>query len=179
MATPRVFDIEAFHRQRERRAATLTADAFLLDEINARLLDRMGDIKRRFERILDLGARHGPLARALAERNPGARIVAADPAPALARRAPPPQVVSALELLPFADQSFDAVVSSASLHVVNDLPGALVQARRALVPDGLLLIALPGGDTLVELRRAFMLAEAELTGGASPRVAPFVDVRDL
>jgi SAM-dependent methyltransferase len=179
MSTPSVFDTRALHRQRERRAAELIADAFLLDEIHTRLVDRLDDIKRRFARVLDLGARHGTLARRLRARDSASEVVSADPAPALARYAPPPTVVSALELLPFADHAFDAVVSAGSLHLVNDLPGALVQLRRALKPDGLLLVAFPGGDTLVELRRAFTMAEAELTGGASPRVAPFVDVRDL
>jgi SAM-dependent methyltransferase len=155
------------------------ADAFLLDEIHTRLVDRLDDIKRDFPRVLDLGARHGRLAEKLTARDPATRVVSADPAPGLARHAPPPRVVSALELLPFADHAFDAVVSAGSLHLVNDLPGALVQMRRALQPDGLLLVAFPGGDTLVELRRALTMAEAELTGGASPRVAPFVDVRDL
>lgn len=179
MSTPLVFDTAALHRQRERRAAGLMADAFLLDEIHARLVDRLDDIKRRFPRVLDLGARHGPLARALQAHDPATEVVSAEPAPALARHAPAPTVVSALELLPFADHAFDAVMSAGSLHLVNDLPGALVQMRRALKPDGLLLVAFPGGDTLVELRRAFTMAEAEITGGASPRVAPFVDVRDL
>ncbi len=179
MTPPRVFDVAALHRQRERRAATAMADAFLLDEIDTRLLDRLDDIKRRFPRVLDLGARHGPLARALRARDPAVEVVAAEPAPGLARHAPPPRVVSALELLPFADHAFDAVLSAGSLHLVNDLPGALVQLRRALKPDGLLLVAFAGGDTLVELRRAFTMAEAERTGGASPRVSPFVDVRDL
>ncbi|MFP4270082.1 MAG: class I SAM-dependent methyltransferase [Alphaproteobacteria bacterium] len=179
MSSPIVFDTTALHRQRERRAAGLMADAFLLDEIHARLVDRLDDIKRRFARVLDLGARHGALARALRTRDPETEVVSAEPAPTLARHAPAPTVVSALELLPFADHAFDAVMSAGSLHLVNDLPGALVQMRRALEPDGLLLVAFPGGDTLVELRRAFTMAEAELTGGASPRVAPFVDVRDL
>jgi SAM-dependent methyltransferase len=83
------------------------------------------------------------------------------------------------EALPFAEGSFDLVASALSLHWTNDLPGVLVQIRRALAPDGLLLAALVGGQSLNELRTALTSAEAELTGGASPRVAPFADVRDL
>jgi SAM-dependent methyltransferase len=83
------------------------------------------------------------------------------------------------EALPFRDASLDLVVSVLALHFVNDLPGTLVQIRRALKPDGLLLAALAGGDTLNELRHAFAAAEAELEGGASPRVVPFADVREL
>jgi SAM-dependent methyltransferase len=81
-------------------------------------------------------------------------------------------------LLPFAPASFDLVVSGLNLHLVNDLPGALVQIRRALKPDGLFLAAILGGRTLRELREAFTVAESEITGGASPRVIPFADIRD-
>jgi SAM-dependent methyltransferase len=81
-------------------------------------------------------------------------------------------------MLPFGEGRFDAVLSGMQLHWVNDLPGTLVQLNRALVPDGLLLLALPGGETLIELRQSLMAAELELEGGASPRVSPFLDVRD-
>jgi NADH dehydrogenase [ubiquinone] 1 alpha subcomplex assembly factor 5 len=90
-----------------------------------------------------------------------------------------PRLQADEEALPFAEQSLDLVVSGLALHFVNDLPGTLIQIRRALKPDGLLLAALLGGATLTELRTAFLTAEEELEGGASPRVAPFADVRDL
>ena len=83
------------------------------------------------------------------------------------------------EALPFRDASLDLVVSVLALQFVNDLPGTLIQIRRALKPDGLLLAALAGGDTLIELRQAFAAAEAEVEDGVSPRVAPFSDVRDM
>ena len=83
------------------------------------------------------------------------------------------------EALPFRDASLDLVVSALALQFVNDLPGTLIQIRRALKPDGLLLAALAGGDTLTELRQAFAAAEAEIEDGVSPRVAPFADVRDM
>ena len=88
-------------------------------------------------------------------------------------------VVADEEALPFRDGSLDLVVSALALQFVNDLPGTLIQIRRALKPDGLLLAALVGGDTLTELREAFAAAEAEIEGGVSPRVAPFADLRDL
>jgi NADH dehydrogenase [ubiquinone] 1 alpha subcomplex assembly factor 5 len=88
-------------------------------------------------------------------------------------------VVAEAEALPFKPESFDLAVSLLDLHWINDLPGALVQLRRALKPDGLLLASLFGGDTLLELRQAWMEAEIEEEGGAGPRVAPFADVRDL
>jgi len=89
------------------------------------------------------------------------------------------RVVADEEALPFADNTLDLVVSGLSLQAVNDLPGALAQVRRALKPDGLFLAALLGGDTLAELRHSFAMAESELDGGVSPRVAPFPDLRDL
>ena len=81
-------------------------------------------------------------------------------------------------MLPFADATLDLVVSGLSLQFVNDLPGALLQIRRALKPDGLFLAAMLGGTTFTELRQAFLAAEAEIEGGASPHVAPFTDLRD-
>ncbi len=92
---------------------------------------------------------------------------------------PCPVVVGDEERLPFRPESLDLVVSALGLHFANDLPGTLVQTRRALKPDGLFLATLLGGDTLVELREAFATAEAERTGGASPRVAPFAELRPL
>ena len=83
------------------------------------------------------------------------------------------------EALPFRDASLDLVVSALALQFVNDLPGTLIQIRRALKPDGLFLAAMIGGDSLTELRAAFAEAEAEVEGGVSPRVAPFADLRDL
>ena len=82
-------------------------------------------------------------------------------------------IVADEEALPFREGSLDLVVSGLSLQFVNDLPGTLVQIRRALKPDGLFLAALVGGETLTELRQAFAAAEAEVEGGISPRVAPF------
>jgi len=86
---------------------------------------------------------------------------------------------SQAETLPFPPESLDLVVSALAFQFVNDLPGVLAQIRRALRPDGLLLAAMIGGDTLTELRQAFAAAETELEGGVSPRVAPFADLRDV
>jgi SAM-dependent methyltransferase len=83
------------------------------------------------------------------------------------------------EVLPLQPESLDLAVSALAFQFVNDLPGVLAQIRRALRPDGLLLAALPGGDTLTELRQSFAAAEAECEGGVSPRVAPFADLRDI
>ncbi len=100
-------------------------------------------------------------------------------APLPDRASAAPCVVADEEALPFASESFDLIASALSLQWANDLPGVFVQVRRALAPDGLFLAALVGGQSLTELRTALTTAEAELAGGASPRVAPFADLRDL
>src|SRR6185295_1216700 len=105
-------------------------------------------------------------------------VVAAELSRAVAQRLAPPVVVMDEEFVSFADASFDLIVALPVLHWVNDLPGALLQLRRTLVPDGLFLAALPGGDSLFELRRALMEAETAATGGLSPRISPMVGVRD-
>jgi SAM-dependent methyltransferase len=97
----------------------------------------------------------------------------------MAEQAPGLSLVADEEILPFAHGAFDLIASCLTLHWVNDLPGALVQIRQALKPDGLFIAVLFGGTTLAELRQSFLAAEAEVESGASPRVAPFADVRDV
>jgi len=172
----RVFDREAVRRHRERAAAAFDAHAFLFEEVAGRIADRLDDVRRDFARILDLGARGGVMARALGARGGRPFVVHVDLAEPLVRGLPG-AVVADAEALPFAG-GFDLVVSCLDLHWVNDLPGALVQIRRALRPDGLFLAALLGGDTLAELREAWLAAEIEIEGGAGPRVSPFADGRD-
>lgn len=172
----RVFDRRAVRRHRERAAGTFADHAFLFDEIAARLADRLDDVRRPFATILDLGARGGVMARALAGRAGDPLVVHADLAPCLVAGLPR-AVVADPEALPFAG-GFDLVLSCLDLHWANDLPGTLLQVRQALRPDGLFLAAMLGGDTLVELREAWLAAEIETEGGASPRVSPFADGRD-
>ncbi len=175
-----VFD-RRLHRQRRDRAAALVDHAEpILAETAARLLDRLDDTTRRFTRALDLGSRHGVLAEGLRARGIPF-VAAADLSPAMARRCAARGLSSLAadeEALPFAEASFDLIVSNLSLHWVNDLPGALIQIRRALAPDGLFLATLWALGTLGPVREAFLAAEAEATGGASPRVSPFPDLRD-
>jgi SAM-dependent methyltransferase len=127
----------------------------------------------------NIGAHHGLLSQRLRASAGIATIVDVERSEALLDRCQGSRVVADEEALPFAPASLDLVVSGLSLQLVNDLPGTLLQLRRALKPDGLLLAALLGGETLKELRQAWLAAEAEVSGGASPRVAPFADVRDL
>jgi SAM-dependent methyltransferase len=186
-----VFDRRAVRRHRERAAKTLAAHDFLLREVGDRLAERLDDVTRRFPLALDLGCHDGALGRALGRRGGrggcGGRggietLVQSDLSPAMAGKAAGdrrPALAADEEALPFAEASFDAVFSLLSLHWVNDLPGALIQVRRALKPDGLFLAAMLGGETLKELRAALLEAEVEIEGGAGPRVSPFADVRDL
>ncbi|HUC60566.1 MAG TPA: methyltransferase domain-containing protein [Alphaproteobacteria bacterium] len=176
----RVFDRRMVRRHRERAAQARTGHDFLWREVAERLVDRLADTTRRFPDALDLGCHDGTLAKALAASGDAKveRLVACDLAPAMAARAGGLAVVADEELLPFAPMSFDLVLSNLSLHWVNDLPGALIQARLALKPDGLFLAALLGGETLFELRAALIEAESEVEGGVSPRISPFADVRD-
>lgn len=176
-----VFDRRAVRRHRDRAAPGLGAHGFLFAEVAARLVDRLDDVKRDFPTALDLGCHGGALAAALGGRGGVETLVQCDLSPAMARAAAAnghPTLAADEEALPFAAASFDLVMSALSLHWVNDLPGTLVQVRRALRPDGLFLGAMLGGETLGELRGALIEAELAAAGGASPRVSPFVDVRD-
>jgi|SRR5579863_1865617 len=174
----RIFDPRAV-RQHRVRAASRGGAEFLFIESAEQLADRLADVNRSFPRALDLGCRDGLLGRHLAGRFGIEWLVSADPALAFARKAPAPRLVADAEALPFAGGAFDLVVSNLALHWTNDLPGALLQLRHALKPDGLLLASVCGGETLTELRQALIEAESEVEGGASPRVSPFADARDL
>jgi len=169
---PVVFD-RLLLRARRRRARSLGPVTFLLDRVAADLAERLDAVLREFPVAVDLGTPTDAVRRALAERKIGT-LIAAD-----VLRVQGLAVVADEEALPFRDASLDLVVSALALQFVNDLPGTLIQIRRALKPDGLFLAALAGGDTLTELRQSFAAAEAEIEGGASPHVAPFADVREL
>ena len=172
-------------RDRHLRAADLAPPTFLMERVAQDLSDRLATVLRRFERAADLGTPGNALCRELARSGKVGTVVAtaASVANLQARtgndelRSEPLVVVADEEALPFRDVSLDLIVSGLAFQFVNDLPGTLLQARRALKPDGLLLAALAGGDTLIELRQSFATAEAEIDGGISPRVIPFVDVR--
>ena len=158
---PHIFDGRA-RRSRRARAITLTGQSFLALEAGAGIAERAGAANRSFQKALDIGSLDSafgllkPLAQGWTRTN-----------------------YSENELLDLPPESFDLAVSALSLHAINDLPGALIQIRRALKPDGLFVAALFGGETLRELRDAFAAGEEQTTGGASPRVSPFADVRDL
>jgi NADH dehydrogenase [ubiquinone] 1 alpha subcomplex assembly factor 5 len=173
----RVFDRRLVRLRRARLAADFAARGFLVREVVERLLDRLRDIRREFRRVLVLGAPMGLVERALRDRPGLELLVAADEVGVMLDSSGLRVVVDA-EALPFAGDRFDLVLSPMLLHWVNDLPGSLVQLRHSLAADGLLMLAMPGGETLGELREALTRAELECEGGASPHVSPFADLRD-
>jgi NADH dehydrogenase [ubiquinone] 1 alpha subcomplex assembly factor 5 len=170
-----VFDRPTVRHHRTRAAVTIPHVADILRDAAERLIDRLDDTNRRFSHALDIGGR-GIVAPLLRAR--GIQTIATDLSPRMALRNGMPCVAADEEFLPFAPNSFDLVIASLSLHWVNDLPGALIQIRQTLRPGGLFLASLPALGTLAELRQALTEAEAELTGGASPRVSPFPELRD-
>ena len=176
-SNPTIFD-RSLLRLRQRRARRLGPESFLIDRVAAELGERLAVVLRQFDCAVDLGTPTDAVRRVLAASGKVATIVVAAPA-AERLAAPYLGVVADEEALPFADGSLDLVASALSLQFVNDLPGTLIQIRRALKADGLLLAAVISGDSLIELREAFAQAESEIEGGVSPRVAPFADLREL
>lgn len=170
-----VFDRLAVRRHRDRAARTVDKVADVLRDVAERLLDRLDDTNRRFTDALDVGGR-GVVAPLLRQR--AMRVISCDLSPAMAARNGGLCVAADEECLPFAPASFDLIIASLSLHWINDLPGALLQLRQTLRPDGLLLASLPVLGTLSALRAALTEAESEIAGGASPRVSPFPELRD-
>jgi SAM-dependent methyltransferase len=163
-AAPILFD-RALLRARQGRAERQGAATFLLDRVAEDMAGRLHAVLREFTNAVDIGTTGDQVRNALTRRvGKLAHIELPD-----SESAP----------LPLAPPSIDLAVSALALQFVNDLPGVLAQIRRALKPDGLLLAAMIGGDTLTELRQSFAAAEAELEGGVSPRVAPFADLRDV
>jgi SAM-dependent methyltransferase len=160
---PALFD-RALLQARSRRARALGEATFLLDRTVEDMSDRLAAVTREFHAAADLWTPGDGLSAVRARLSSMQRIE--------------PDAAGG-ETLPFAPESLDLVVSALALQFVNDLPGVLAQIRRALKPDGLLLAAMIGGDSLTELRQAFAAAEAECEGGVSPRVAPFADLRDV
>jgi NADH dehydrogenase [ubiquinone] 1 alpha subcomplex assembly factor 5 len=178
---PQPFDRRAVRRGRDRALRLGLTAEFLHREFAVRLVERLYEVKRDFPLALELGCRGGLVSPLVGAGGKVGRWILADLSPAMAAhcRANGASAVAAdEEWLPFAPASFDLIVSCLNLHWTNDLPGALVQLRTALKPDGLLLASLFGAGTLGELRQALTEAEIEATGGARPRVSPFADARD-
>src|SRR5580692_4614139 len=175
---PVIFD-RALIRARRRRAVQLGPVTFLLDRVADEFAERLAAVLRRFDVAADLGTPTDVVRTALTRLPTIGTIIRSDAAADAPATPEPARVAADEETLPFREASLDLIVSGLALQFVNDLPGVLVQIRRALKPDGLFLAALLGGDTLTELRQSFAEAESEIEGGISPHVAPFADLRDL
>jgi SAM-dependent methyltransferase len=160
-AAPILFDRTLLARRLE-RAVTLGPATFLLDRVSEDMEERLAAVNRDFAEAADIWTPGEGLS--LSGRLGKLRHIG---------------LALGDETLPLAPATLDLAVSALAFQFVNDLPGVLAQIRRALKPDGLLLAALIGGDSLTELRQSFAAAEAECEGGVSPRVAPFADLRDV
>jgi SAM-dependent methyltransferase len=165
---PQLFD-HALLALRRKRAAAMAGDGadFLLRRAAEDLAERLGPVLRPFPRMADVGTTGTQFRDVLQQVRPNSGL------------APSRPVESISEVVDSALQHLDLIVSGLALQHANDLPGALIQIRRALAPDGLFIGCLLGGATLTELRQALTEAESETTGGVSPRVFPFADVRDM
>lgn len=166
-APPILFDRSRLRKRAARAESSFAQHDFLWHEAAARAEESLSFIARDFPRILAFGAH------AFTPPQGSTLIHAAFAPPGMA-----PHVMVDEECLPFAPDSFDAVLCLLNLQWVNDVPGALAQFYRALKPDGLFIAMVLGGETLRELRSSFAATESARSGGVSPRVSPFMDVRD-
>lgn len=166
-----VFDRRLLRHRRDRAAHNINDYDFLLTDVAGRLVERLDIIKKAFPLVVTLG---GFLEAQIKQRAGTTQVISMDTSFGMN-----PSVVADEEFLPFRAASLDAVISNLNLHWVNDLPGALLQIKQALKPDGLFLAALLGGESLKELRQCLMEAELTVTGGASPRVSPFADAHTI
>lgn len=176
---PKIFDRALLALHRTRAAPRGRDNDFLLRYVADDLADRLAIIRRSFPIALNLGAHTGAVSRRLRRSDRIGLMIDADSSAAMLAHCDGPLLCADEEYLPFGPATLDLVVSGLALQLVNDLPGALIQIRHALKPDGLMLATLLGAGSLVELREALLIAETELEGGATPRVAPLADVRTL
>jgi SAM-dependent methyltransferase len=172
-APPEIFDRALRRLRRDRAQPGFAAHNFLHTAMHEGLLDRLDMVTRTFRQALDLGCADGALTAALRAR--GLTVTPCDTGPRFAAAAD--GICCDEDRLPFAAESFDLIVSAGVLDTVNDLPGALVQCRRALRPDGLFLGAFLGAGSLSTLRRALLVADAAVGAGTTARIHPQIDVR--
>ncbi|NSZ17981.1 methyltransferase domain-containing protein [Agrobacterium vitis] len=174
-----LFDPDLIVRNRERAFGADDAGAgFLLDIVAQELTERLAVVERRFETAVELHGMDGRVGRACLETGRIDQLQRVETSSHFARQGET-LIPGPIEHLPLGEQSANLLLSPLALHLANDMPGLLIQMRRSLQPDGLLLAALPGAGTLGELRDVLLTTEIEISGGASPRVMPFADVRDM
>lgn len=181
----RVFDTDLVTLRKKRALRSGSTDAdFLMRRAADDLALRLSAVGRRFGRAAVLFSQTAAATEAVLQSGKADEVVRVEQDAAFladgqgGAQGGMQEIVAAAETVPFEPASLDLAVSLFSLHQVNDVPGMLAQVRRALKPDGLFLAALAGAGTLAELRDSLLAAEMETSGGASPRVAPFLDIRD-
>lgn len=174
-----LFDEALIARNRERALAQNAAGSDFLLELTAReLAERLAIVQRRFDDAVELFGGTGLTAKAAIATGKIERLRRIETSEDFGEDGSPVSTTN-FESVPLEPQSVNLILSPLSLHLTNDTPGMLIQMRRALKPDGLLLAAIPGAGTLTELREVLLAAETEIYGGASPRVVPFADIRDI
>ena len=181
-----VFNRQAKRLQKNRAALLSNTDDYdyLKDEVARRIVDRLSDVSRHFPLVLDLGCGKGHIAKALTKTHVSS-LVQCDLSEEMLKVSfvnpdiPTKKLIVDEEFLPFGKNTFDAVLSSLSLHWVNDLPGIFRQVKACLKDDGMFLMGLLGGETLFELRCSLQLAELEVEGGFGPHVSPFTEMTDI
>lgn len=161
---PELFDFALLAQRRNRAVRSGFAD-FLYREVAGQIAERLAEVKREFRKAALVGTGAEAMAAAIP---PGAAVTTIDPS-----------IQMSSETLPLEPGTHDLTISALLMHHLNDPVGHLIQLRRALKPDGLMLAALFGGQTLTELRASLAEAEAEIEGGLSPRVSPMGEIRDL
>ena len=174
-----LFDEALIARNRERALARNGAGSDFLLELTAReLADRLAIVQRHFDDAVELFGGTGLTAKAALATGKIGQLRRIETSASFGDEDHEVRA-SNFESVPLEPQSVNLILSPLSLHLTNDTPGMLIQMRSALKPDGLLLAAIPGAGTLAELREVLLAAETEIYGGASPRVVPFADIRDI
>lgn len=181
-----IFDRQAKLLQRERsaNASDVKLYDYIKDEVGYRLSDRIFDIKRKFKKAVDLGCGRGHVSKHILAESVE-ELTLADMSPSLLKQAETTDGVNVTrtvmdeENFSFEQNSLDLVISSLSLHWVNDLPGCFKSINNSLKNDGVFIAAIFGGDTLYELRSSLQLAELERQGGISAHISPFAEIRDI
>ena len=179
----KIIDDRAHVQNRDRAAAGFDQVDYLKQAVTERIMDRIDTIRRDLPHVLDIGCHNGVLSQALLASPKITTVSAMDPSAKMAAmtkaRCGIEAAVAPYDAIPFEGVQFDGIFSAFALHWANDLPGVLIQLRQRLKPDGVMMVALAGGETLGGLRACLASAETEISGGMSPRVLPMGDIRDM
>lgn len=174
-----IFNRKLLKQRRQNSAGKISQHDFIINLAADYIIERLADDGKKYPIILDLGCHTGQLGKKIMEANLSDNIIYCDYSSDMVAQTEGLKLVADEEFLPFAEENFDLIASSMSLHWVNDLPGCLLQIRKCLKPSGIFVAAMPGIETLKELRNCLMGAEIEITGGTAPHISPFSDVKTM